>query len=460
MVLKTVIHVISHKNCYDGLAAAWCAWREFGDRATYHYCNYHDPLPEIADGDEVYILDYSRDCREILSLLDRGCIVVLLDHHETALVEMLRLVTAVRDRPDFQLDPHASQRDLSQDFIVMSDEDIEDFIDQTNLKRLGFTLGKWTAPGLTININLNRSGAVLAWNFFQAPVNCPAMLNYIDDRDRWVWLLPFSEEISEALRQCLIKEFRPRRKQQQLYQHALALWESSEPDEQLAFIGFQHDDPTALLPHNLLLTCEAWVEGHTDPQKEAIAEFEYLSQLAADPDYRIHMAEKGKPLVEPRQAAVQETCKEAAWGNVFGYEVPVVQAEKHHSWVGHELCKAFPEAPFSVTWRNDSDGVIKVDLRSEKGGIRVNRIARQLGGGGHPTAAGFTLQQVKMLKVGDRFHFIRRFNPLHIEPSEPLPWETYTVTDGNTVRSNNEPDAISKAINSLLESLWTIKLKD
>lgn len=453
-----MIHVISHKNCYDGMAAAWCAWRGFGDRATYHYCNYHEPLPEIDDGDEVYILDYSRDHRELLALLDRGCIVVLLDHHETALVEMLRLMTVVRDRSDFRFDPHASQRDLSQDFIAMSDEAVEDFIDRTKLNRLGFTLGQGSDPGLIININMQISGAVLAWNFFNSPINRPAILSYIDDRDRWVWLLPFSEEISEALGQCLFKEFRPRRKQQQLYEHALALWESSEPDEQLAFIGFQHDDPTALLPHGLLMTCEAWVEGHTDPQKEAIAEFEYFSQLAHDPDYRIRMAEKGKSLVEPRQAAVQEMCKQVKWGNVLGYAVPVVQAQKHHSWVGHELCKAFPEAPFSVTWRTDSDGVIKVDLRSEKGGIRVNRIARQLGGGGHPTAAGFTLQQMKTLKEGDQLLTVY-FKPADTcHPNIILP-----VSNGvGTVLANDKIHLDYPEGSSIipLEDEWVIKLKD
>lgn len=460
-----MIHIISHKNCYDGMAAAWCAWQRFGDRATYHYCNYHDPLPEIAVGDAVYILDYSRSYLELLDLVDRGCTVVLLDHHETALVEMLRLMAAVFEYPGFQLDPHASQHDLKRDFLAMSDEAIEDFIDQTSLKRLGFSLGGSVDPKLKININMNHSGAVLAWNWFNVPVKRPEMLSYIDDRDRWVWLLPFSEGISEALGACL-KAFRTRRKQQQLYECALRLYESSEPEEQIAFTGFQPDDPTALLPHGVLIACEACLKEHFDPQQAAIAEFEYISQLAANPDYRMQMAEKGKPLVEPRRAAVQETCKQAIWGNLLGYDIPVVQAQKHHSWVGHELCRAFPEAPFSVTWRTDDDGVIKVDLRSEKG-FRVNRIARQLGGGGHPTAAGFTLQPLRSLAVGDRFVFVDGMTPFNIQ--RPLLGSIWSVEPGNVIWRTSVDDVSDsesweedefQAISDAIADRWTIKLKE
>lgn len=460
-----MIHIIiSHKNCYDGLAAAWCAWLEFGDRATYHYCNYHDSIPDIPDWSQVWFVDFFQ-AEWVQLLFDKGCSVRVLDHHESAMIEALQWVSQRIQGLDwdepcwtihYEVKPkvnllHFDWRKLAG----VPSEKVETWVSNRGLRFF-----EYLEERFSLTFNTQKSGAILAWEAFQKEAPIPDLIRYVDDRDRWVWLLPFSEEISEALGHLIRQEFRPRRKQQQLYEHALALWESSEPDEQLAFIGFQHDDPTALLPHNLLMTCEAWLEEHADPQKEAIAEFEYLSQLAADPNYRTQMAALGKPLVEPRQAAVRERCKEAAWGNVLGYAVPVVQAEKHHSWVGHELCKAFPEAPFSVTWRTDGDSVIKVDLRSEKGSIRVNRIAQQLGGGGHPTAAGFTLRRMRTLKEGDRFRLIEHFDPLYLGPPEGFSWEIYTVMDGNTIQGENQLDDVFEEIDEFLAPIWTIKLKD
>lgn len=46
---------------------------------------------------------------------------------------------------------------------------------------------------------LDRSGAALAWEWFNGQTRLPAIVRYVQDRDLWQWLLPFSREISAYL---------------------------------------------------------------------------------------------------------------------------------------------------------------------------------------------------------------------------------------------------------------------
>jgi len=69
------------------------------------------------------------------------------------------------------------------------------------------------------------------------------------------------------------------------------------------------------------------------------------------------------------------------------HEVPVLNCSANVSEVGNELCRAYPDAPFSATYC-DRKGVRSWSLRSV-GGFDVSEIARRYGGGGHSRAAGF-----------------------------------------------------------------------
>ena len=80
-----MIYVLYHSPCIDGFTAAYAAWTKFGNDhlVTYVPCRYHEPLPEIEDGSHVYILDFSYP-REILVELAERCLLVVIDHHESA----------------------------------------------------------------------------------------------------------------------------------------------------------------------------------------------------------------------------------------------------------------------------------------------------------------------------------------------------------------------------------------
>lgn len=133
--------VLYHAQCPDGFAAAVAAWRQLGDQAGYIPVRYGEPMPRLADGGRIYILDFSYRRAELEALASR-CEVTVLDHHQTAAAELRGLSFATFD--------------------------------------------------------LVKSGAVLAWEYFHG-TEPPLLLSYIQDRDLWLWELPSSHEVSAGL---------------------------------------------------------------------------------------------------------------------------------------------------------------------------------------------------------------------------------------------------------------------
>lgn len=73
--------------------------------------------------------------------------------------------------------------------------------------------------------------------------------------------------------------------------------------------------------------------------------------------------------------------------NFAGYETLAVNSPVLESVIGHALAVKLP--PLGIVWRQKRSK-IQVSLRSD-GSVDVAAIARQFGGGGHPSAAGFSL---------------------------------------------------------------------
>jgi oligoribonuclease NrnB/cAMP/cGMP phosphodiesterase (DHH superfamily) len=134
-------YVIYHKNCSDGTAAALAAYLKLKDNAKYLPMSYGEELPKIPLCDFLYIVDFSlpRDVLERLHKELDGNLVVL-DHHKTA---------------------------------------------EENLKGLPYCV-----------FDMNKCGAVLAWEYFHSIRSIPPFFQYIQDRDIWTKKLPFIEEAS------------------------------------------------------------------------------------------------------------------------------------------------------------------------------------------------------------------------------------------------------------------------
>jgi len=145
--------VIYHKDCPDGLAAAWCFWKEYGDKYDYYAGVYSVSPPDIFNKD-VYMVDFSykHDVMEIICRYANN--VILLDHHKSAL------------------------------------EDLWDL----NSSKINFDMSFATTE---------KSGAMIAWDYVKQKENhkrkIPQILKHIEDRDLWKFELPHTKEIMSAV---------------------------------------------------------------------------------------------------------------------------------------------------------------------------------------------------------------------------------------------------------------------
>jgi oligoribonuclease NrnB/cAMP/cGMP phosphodiesterase (DHH superfamily) len=137
--------VLYHNHCpsLDGFASAFAAWLALGNSARYVPADYGDQAPD-ATGADVFILDLSFPPAQMERLGSQARSLTLLDHHLTA------------------------QRSLS------------------SFKPL--CCGK-------IHFDLNRCGAVLAWEHFHPTRPLPRLFACIQARDLWRWDQPRAPEL-------------------------------------------------------------------------------------------------------------------------------------------------------------------------------------------------------------------------------------------------------------------------
>lgn len=135
--------VLYHSGCNDGFAAAFAAWKKLGDSAHYIAMNYDSDIPDVVlAAKKVYMLDYSRKREEILSLSDVVDLQII-DHHESAMHDLVGLDNAIFD--------------------------------------------------------MSKSGAVLTWEYFHPDTKVPQLLMHVQDRDLWNFNLPETEAVYYAL---------------------------------------------------------------------------------------------------------------------------------------------------------------------------------------------------------------------------------------------------------------------
>lgn len=133
--------VLYHADCMDGFGAAWALWKRFPD-ARYVAVKHGNPPPDGLQNQHVVMVDFSYHRATIMALASQTASLYILDHHITA---------------------------------------------KGSLEDLPFAY-----------FDMNRSGAVLAWEWAHAqPV--PWLLQYVQDKDLWQWQLPSSREISASL---------------------------------------------------------------------------------------------------------------------------------------------------------------------------------------------------------------------------------------------------------------------
>ena len=134
MISRTAL-VIYHHPCLDGFTSAWAAKQALGNTAEYVPANYgNDELvPDVMDR-VVYLLDFAYPAdvmRGIAALADK---VIVLDHHKSA------------------------------------ENDLKELLDS------GVIEGEF---------DMNRSGAMMTWDYFFPDRDAPEFIQYVQDRDLW-----------------------------------------------------------------------------------------------------------------------------------------------------------------------------------------------------------------------------------------------------------------------------------
>lgn len=135
--------VLYHGDCNDGFGGAWAAWLKLGTDAKYVPVSHGDPPPALPDDAHVVLVDFAYSRDEMLAMHERAATLTVLDHHKTA-EEALR----------------------GLDFAVF---------------------------------DMERSGAMLAWDFWHPGKPAPQLIRYVQDSDLWRFELPNSREVNAAL---------------------------------------------------------------------------------------------------------------------------------------------------------------------------------------------------------------------------------------------------------------------
>lgn len=143
---------VYHGGCSDGFGAAFAVWCKYGDEECYYLPAVYQQDPpggfeQFRDKDVVFVdFCYPKDVME--KIADLASTLLIIDHHKTAAAT----ISDMASRPD-----------------------------------------------VGCSFNLEKSGAVLAWEYFHPEEKVPRLLQHIQDRDLWRFALDHTREISAAL---------------------------------------------------------------------------------------------------------------------------------------------------------------------------------------------------------------------------------------------------------------------
>ena len=118
-------------------------------------------------------------------------------------------------------------------------------------------------------------------------------------------------------------------------------------------------------------------------------EFTVWDKLSRKP---LLLKDEGHAILRREEAIIAKLLQQTVWRSVLGHRVPTVNTPVMVSEACEALLEAHPEALFAAAYSDmpDPDYELKQrwSLRSRPG-FDVSEIAKQLGGGGHPQAAGY-----------------------------------------------------------------------
>jgi oligoribonuclease NrnB/cAMP/cGMP phosphodiesterase (DHH superfamily) len=235
------------------------------------------PQLSIGPEDAIYLLDLSYPAYILNGWRNSGAFVTILDHHKTAI----------------------------DDLSGLSDRILKEF-------------------------DLDRSGAMISWNFFFKNIEAPEIVAYVQDRDLWTKRLPDCDLIASGL---------------------------------ASMMRIQDLEGAMNLAKFLLV----------QPDQKAFIQSLKTTGMAV------------KVLIDN---AVEDALLDSSSQIVGGYQVPFVRARTEYqkiaySDIGNALLEFYPSAPFACVEVGGGWA-----LRSKSDRLDVEVVAKSLGGGGHRNASG------------------------------------------------------------------------
>jgi len=138
---------IFHANCPDGFASAWVVRKALGNNVIFHE-GVHQQSPPDVTGLNVLLVDFSYKKNVVEEMLKTAASITILDHHVSAKQELLSL---------------------------LNNEQIRGLFD------------------------LNKSGAMITWEWFYPDIVAPKLIEFIQDRDLWRFELEGTREVTTGL---------------------------------------------------------------------------------------------------------------------------------------------------------------------------------------------------------------------------------------------------------------------
>jgi len=157
---------IYHGNCADGFGAAYAVWKKFGDEVDFHAGVHQDPPPDVT-GRDVILVDFSYKLDVLEEMAKTARTITILDHHKSAAEDLMHF--AIPDNMDASFDVFADMSEFGGCLPIRALFDME------------------------------RSGAVLAWQYFHPTVAVPHLFEHIQDRDLWRFAITGTREIQAVV---------------------------------------------------------------------------------------------------------------------------------------------------------------------------------------------------------------------------------------------------------------------
>lgn len=159
---------IYHGNCADGFGAAYAVWKWDSDVEFFPGVYQNEP-PDVT-GRDVILVDFSYKRAVIEAMAKTARTITILDHHKSAAEELEHFASITKEND-----------------LAMSSDDFAHYCE---------FIGAMPIRAL---FDMERSGAMIAWNYFHPDTPPPKLIEHIQDRDLWRFALPGTREIQAVV---------------------------------------------------------------------------------------------------------------------------------------------------------------------------------------------------------------------------------------------------------------------